>query len=173
MHQVGSRQAWKQLCYICHDYSAFTQEDDEHLARHHRLHQDRQPVDWDSWIRERDGTHTGAGVEIFIAKKEFNGQKHMVRNPSKPEVFDNDKAVEEARQVRQGLTEPSYQETMIIVRRGNQASLLQAISDLDILKEGVKERFERESWKSIKEVGQPDVWVMLRYSIDQYELNHQ
>ncbi|KAE9965272.1 hypothetical protein BLS_007741 [Venturia inaequalis] len=85
----------------------------------------------------------GAKVDIFVAKKDYLGQKGVILDPEKRDVFDNN-ATDWIR------PRPRLQrrEMMVILQRGKDAYI---VEDGSGLKSSVSELFEDRSWQVIKE----------------------
>jgi len=62
-----------------------------------------QPAASESIVRKRD--NTGATAEIFIAKRQHDGQTNVVLDPTKRDDFDNTQVAAEVRRARQGVAE--------------------------------------------------------------------
>lgn len=142
----------KELRVICSDASVLTWEDD-HMAAGHWARRDPQPKTWASILKERDSDSSEANIEIFIARKEYDGKGDVVYNPSKREVSNNSRVLAEARRAREGITEAASREIMMIMRRGAQVVYVEdwsGLSEHDVHR-NIKELLEGRSWKDIKE----------------------
>lgn len=136
--QVRAGCGWKQLRYLINDTETLT-----FRFGHQNFTRDSQPTTWSSIIQQRDYRFVGARVEIFVAKKEYVGQRGVILEPEKREVFDNN-AIEWNR-ARQPL---QHREMMIVLQRGKDAYI---VEDGSGLKSSVSELFEDRSWQTVKE----------------------
>lgn len=99
-----------------------------------------QPADcpWATVLAQRDHSLQGAGVEIFIAKEQFGGQKNAVLDPEKCEVLNH----------RTPSMAEMSRETMTVLKRGELAYFVEDGSEL---KTSVLELFQDRSWEMVKE----------------------
>lgn len=139
--QVRAGCGWRQLRYLINNPEALTFE--RVRVGSQSFTRDPQPATWSSIVQQRDKHLTGAKVEIFVAKKEYVGQKGSILNPEKREVFDNNAT--EWNRTRQRLYR---REMMVVIQRGTDAYVAEDGSGLKSL---VLELFEDRSWQMIKE----------------------
>ncbi|KAE9986512.1 hypothetical protein EG328_005398 [Venturia inaequalis] len=139
--QVRAGHGWKQLRYLIDNTETLTFE--RVRIGFQSFSREPQPSTWSSIIQQRDNRLTGAKVDIFVAKKDYLGQKGVILDPEKRDVFDNN-ATDWIR------PRPRLQrrEMMVILQRGKDAYI---VEDGSGLKSSVSELFEDRSWQVIKE----------------------
>lgn len=154
--QVELGMGWKEIRFICPVPFSFTWDVVHFATRRadgtfqvHRKLREPQPATWKAMAKDRDDP--GATVDIFIAKKEYDGQTNVVLDPTKREALVDTQVTTEVHRARQEGTHAFLRETMVVVRRGKQSVY---VEDGYCLRSEMEDLFKGRSWKDIKKEAQ-------------------